>query len=525
MRIFTILTISALALVFIALPNSSAAGPCNPVECSKLSTDLGRPFCKSNSVYIAHRDYHCSGFDCIFTEDEKLIDECKLGCLQGICLTCDDTACRRKSGYFGLGFCKNNDVYRQYRDYQCRFEQGCVYEVIDRQVEDCVGDCRNGQCGCDAVDCVKQSGFYGDAFCKADNDAYREYRKYSCTGFSFDSRCTYERSEAKIADCLYSCSSGECVSLCQPDCASKTGYVGGAYCQDGDVYRKYREYYCVAESCVFNEKETRVQDCKRLCVNTECVDSLCPNTCDNWGEWVRRNNTFERTRTCYNYTSSGSDCILLISYNQASRRSITTVEKAREISFDIDGENIRKTVIINYPDTEIYNGLFFGENSIAINAIGTAHTLKFIVSDTNELAPLVLNADNEKIYSQKFPKGSYEFGVNKEISKLKISALSSGWQFWTRTSYRLEGIEVNLTTQSARQNDYDFTLDKELEGFEKASLTVPENITATINGEPVRADSISRDAFRNENKIEFMPAENTRTTGKAVLKVWYLDEK
>ncbi len=527
------LFLAVLLGLLMSISASSAAGACDPLECSELSYSFGSTYCSGNDVYIKYREYYCSGFDCVFRDTERMIDECRLGCSQGICITCDDAACRAKSSYVGTAYCKDGDVYREYRDYECKFEEGCVYEVINRMVEECVGECKNGQCGCDAVDCVKRSGYYGDPFCKADNDVYREYRQYFCTGYSYDSRCMYNRTEAKIADCQYSCSSGACISLCQPDCAAKSGYVNESYCKDGDVYRKYMEYYCVSDSCVYNEKETRVQDCKKLCRNAACADEFCVNRCDSWGEWMKKNNTYERTRTCYNYTA---ECVLKISYNEIARRNITTEEKTKEIRFDVDTESIQKDVTIDYPDARIYNGLFFGSKGIAASAEGKIVRIKFTVKDTNNLAPLIISVGNEKVYRDTPSPGEYIVDVNEPIDalkvrqsssgkRIKIETLSSGWQFWASSFYEISGIEINVITHSLKENEFDFTLGKELAGFEKASLIFPENVTAIINGNPVRADSISSDSFSIENKIKFVPLENTKTYGKAVLKVWYLEEK
>lgn len=517
----SVLALAIIIAIFVSL--SSAAGPCDPLQCNRQSQNIGNPYCSSNNVYIKYREYYCSGFDCVYRDMEKMIDDCKsLGCRQGICITCNDAACRSKSGYYGGVFCKDGDVFRQYRNYECRFEKGCAYEEINRLVEECVGDCRNGFCGCDPVDCNKRSGYYGDSFCKADDDVYREYRQYYCSGYSSDSRCVYNRTEVKIADCRYSCSRGLCISLCQPDCTANSGFYSDAYCKDGDVYRKYRDYYCVGDSCAYNEKETVVQDCKKLCKNAECIDSLCSNYCDSWSEWIRKNSTYERSKTCYNYTSS---CALQISYNVIARRNITTEEKYRNITFDIDAESMSKDITIDYPDTRLYNGLLSGSKSIAINTDGRINQIRFVTRDTNSIAPLIISVDNEKLYRNISLLGDQVVDVNKDGKRIKITTLSPGWQFWAQSYYDLMDIKIGLTIQTFKENEFDFSLGKEIESFTKALLVMPENLTATVNGNPIRIDSISRDAFKRENTIKFTPSENTKTYGKATLKVWYLEEK
>ena len=83
----------------------------------------------------------------------------------------------------------------------------------------------------------------------------------------------------------YECEDGECVpdyiieencSECGYDpCADVTcpedSYVGEKYCKSGDVYRKYRDYYCENGECKYREEERRIEDCNYGCENSGCM--------------------------------------------------------------------------------------------------------------------------------------------------------------------------------------------------------------------------------------------------------------
>jgi len=53
------------------------------------------------------------------------------------------------------------------------------------------------------------------------------------------------------------------------------GYVGEKYCKNGDVYQKYRDYYCENGECKYTEVEKKRKDCEVGCNNGGCVVGPC----------------------------------------------------------------------------------------------------------------------------------------------------------------------------------------------------------------------------------------------------------
>src|SRR3989338_9987825 len=74
-----------------------------------------------------------------------------------------------------------------------------------------------------------------------DADVYRNYRDYYCLG-----DCVFRESARKVEECSFACSSGACISCDVEACDAKDGYLDERYCKGNDAYRKYRDYSCSA---------------------------------------------------------------------------------------------------------------------------------------------------------------------------------------------------------------------------------------------------------------------------------------
>jgi len=66
---------------------------------------------------------------------------------------------------------------------------------------------------------------------------------------------------------------------CPPD-----GYVGEPYCKNGDVYQKYRNYYCENGEYKYSETEIEIDDCGGAgCENGGCIVDPCGEDKDGDG--------------------------------------------------------------------------------------------------------------------------------------------------------------------------------------------------------------------------------------------------
>ncbi len=69
------------------------------------------------------------------------------------------------------------------------------------------------------------------------------------------------------------CGSSESECNLDEDCGTD-GFIGTKYCDSGDVYQVYRDYYCNT-NCFYDDTITQVQDCESNCVEGQCVSYEC----------------------------------------------------------------------------------------------------------------------------------------------------------------------------------------------------------------------------------------------------------
>jgi len=142
---------------------------------------------------------------------------------------------------------------------------------------------------CKNMNCDQYDGYVGEKYCK-NGDVYQKYRDYYCE----NGECKYREEERKIEDCKEGCENGGCiVDPCKnKNCDQYDGYVGEKYCKNGDVYRKYRDYYCENGECKYWEEERKIEDCDYGCegggciVKDPCKGVSCPDQCRGYDLWA-----------------------------------------------------------------------------------------------------------------------------------------------------------------------------------------------------------------------------------------------
>ncbi|MBD3249179.1 hypothetical protein GF336_03980, partial [Candidatus Woesearchaeota archaeon] len=210
-----------------------------------------------------------SGYKCI--NEECIIEECSLASDCG------------KSSFIGGAWCSDGNVYQDYQTWEC-FNPECVSSVESKIKYICEDSCSDGECvsiACSSDSDCGTDNYHSSSFCKED-DVYREYREYSCSSpGTSDSRCSYEDKDKLITGCSEDCEQGLCVEL-EIECYSDSDcgdddWTGLRYCKDEDSYRKYKDYECVnpgtAESrCETDEYEREKEDCDHGCSNGYCME-------------------------------------------------------------------------------------------------------------------------------------------------------------------------------------------------------------------------------------------------------------
>ncbi|MBI2076365.1 MAG: hypothetical protein HYT72_03910 [Candidatus Aenigmarchaeota archaeon] len=441
---------------------------CDPLKCPEQSRITGSTYCKDGNVYSPYLDYYCSYNECVSRAGEKIIEQCNFGCSVGTCITCNQTACQEKNGFYGGRFCRDNDVRSIYRDYSCSSDKGCDYTETERTVETCKDStCTEGKCGlCDPSVCNSRDGFYDEDYCNIDNDVYKVYRDYSC---DLD-RCVFKRAEIKMADCSFNCEAGKCTAtLCDAGCDSRDGFAGQPYCKGNDVYRKFRDYFCKLNNCDFNETERKVESCAS-CANGSCV--VAP-----------------------------------------------AVIKERLLEFNLTFSSITEDVKITRQPGRVYNGFLFGKNDIAINMDAFLQTLNFAVTGTNKLGALEVSVDGAVVLTAD-GRGSYSVPVNKYAKSVRISATSSGFVFWVPALYDLNNIELMARQTKIPESISSFIVGPEYAKFRYGDILLSENITAFLNGNMVTKNAFGKNFLKlDENEIKFV--SKGPLSGKAALRIAY----
>ncbi|MFW6002062.1 MAG: hypothetical protein ACOCQD_01875 [archaeon] len=104
--------------------------------------------CFSEPQCEGTRDSCCDDNDCTdYCSDDRLLNKNGYCGTEGEECNYDSYDCSNDDGYYGDEFCKNDDVYREWRTYSCSNAQ-CEYTAEDSNVETCGTNekCENGEC-------------------------------------------------------------------------------------------------------------------------------------------------------------------------------------------------------------------------------------------------------------------------------------------------------------------------------------------------------------------------------------------
>ncbi len=520
---------------------------CDPVDgceiykenCDLKDGEYGSQFCKSGDVFIQYRDYYWNGHDCNHRTYDKKVQDCNYGCENGYCVQSEN--CDERDGEYGSRYCKNNDVYAEYRDYY-RSGGECKYRTSDKKLEDCRYDCANGQCADRRENCDAKDGEYESRFCKS-GDVYVQYRDYYWNGYE----CRYDSRDKKAEDCSYDCQSGRCVYKPRVNCDSMDGEYGERFCKSGDVYVEYRNYYYADYGkCLYESYDKKAQSCPDGCDNGKCMpvgecsdpygkrsDKVCKDgkIFECWdGFWVFDTYSScpvqcqescgkprEPSIQCSNYCmdnkwyhsgigvggkcnyiiddcSSLNKCVFVdgqkICYTyECSNGCVQTGETVeyvqlktnKTLDFNIDVSLTGTTIAI--PEREkLFNGILFGHNKIELPVDGYVESVDFTVEKTNHYGNLEIWADGVHLYSSKPDLGRHVISINKTIEKLQIFAGSSAWKLWSPSIYEIDA-KIRATAVVPGKQSFDFEVSEyEISKVELATITVPNQIRAYVNG-------------------------------------------
>ncbi len=454
---------------------SQSCGTDECENCNAYDSYYGDYYCKYDDVYRIYRNYYCQSNECVYEEEERIMDDCKY-CEDGQCIECDDADCNDNDGYYGDRTCVYDDVYRIYRDYYCSYGK-CTYKESYRKTEDCDYKCEHGECILECPNhCADNVWFYNGDF---DGE-----------------RCHYSTKDCGDYNKEY-----------------------GRFCKNGDVYANFKSYYCTKDGCDYDLEERKVADCDDKCLG--------------WSSWYTAGDGLERTRTCFSYLCMNGECVKKSEYTSISRKELTptatVIERDNTYEFFVNTTHKLVKRTTSMPDKTIHAGLFFGSNEIRAEfPESLVRQVSFSVEETNLYAPLVIYIDDEVVYEEFTNNGNYIIKINRTASSISIRTASSGWRIWAPATYSLKNIELSTEAFSMVDNKFDFSLESSvLDGFTAARIIQwPENSNIMINENSLGSVVLEKNYLKEgRNTILFEPFFNSTSEGTAKLKIWYNEEE
>jgi len=281
----------------------------------------------------------------------------------------------------------------------------------------CCHSCSYDCCdsGCDCRVNCDNKDGYVGARYCKNGNVYRKYRDY----YYSKSRnvCLYTEKEVKIENCAGGCSDGFCVPVCSAAaCDKKDGFVGDSYCSGGNVYQVYRDYYCSSQQgCLYKDVEKLKQACPAGCLNGQCITTSCKDIC---GDWVECGDQ-QKKRTCVEYYWSNGHCV------EGEKYTVYSTNAGDMESIDLGRINV-------------FSGLVFGKHYERFGFEGRGKmVLKIDMKKTNSIKPLNIILNGKVISSDVYYKGKYEIELSglKDMNTIEFVPVSSGWQLWVPTFY------------------------------------------------------------------------------------------
>lgn len=133
-------------------------------------------------------------------------------------------------------------------------------------------------------------------------------------------------------------------------------------------------------------------------------------------------------------------------------------------------------------DVSVSNGLF-SSRSLTLSgglsdeqlSIVTGGSVYIVVSDTNQLADLMVSINGNEIYTKTVSSGEVFIPIDSNMiessNTVKVEAGSPGWQFWTSTVYDISVAEFNVDYEGAFSKSFNVTLsDNEIANFKQFNL-------------------------------------------------------
>lgn len=292
----------------------------------------------------------------------------------------------------------------------------CLYESVSCPKNGTVinGICYYGTRSCTSTGCsISSCALREGEVCHPDDGCITQEEERVCIGddvfvervisLCTATSCNYTTTNEFVEKCKNGCEDGKCnKELCNinginTDCDELDGYYGSRYCKGNDIYASYRDYRCGTNECVYTTREVKQESC------TECQNGRCFNP-----------------GVVVNITVSSGPV------QQEARQEATNLTTVPPL--------------IAHSGGRVYNGFFFGSNEINLNVEPKNGEIKFRVMRSNGPGSLMVEADNQVVFST---KSTGDFSVSIENNKnVKFYAASSGWIFFMPTVYDVSAITV-----------------------------------------------------------------------------------
>ena len=150
----------------------------------------------------------------ILIEECSYDEKCSNGeCVKKVECT-NDNDC--KADFFSNNYCSENKVVKDFHDFSCNlYKNKCEEKISIIELNMCTDLCENGYCidiQCKKNSDCGQDSFIGDKFCKND-DVYRDFKSFECKypGTS-SSQCLSDVESTLIEECLHGCNNGRCIT-------------------------------------------------------------------------------------------------------------------------------------------------------------------------------------------------------------------------------------------------------------------------------------------------------------------------
>jgi hypothetical protein len=266
------------------------------IDCG-VDSYIGERYCIGDDAYQEYEEFDCRGGECESDVDEILVESCSDTCVDGGCveITCYNNEDCDDSDAYTIDSCRNPGSVNSY----------CSNEPIV-----CI---QNNDCGND--------GYIGDEFCQGD-DVYKNYKEFDCLNAGgLGASCNSDVDALLIEECVYGCVNGDCMGECvlDIDCGVDS-FVGEEYCIGDDVYQGYQEFECSGEECSSDVEERLIESCSDTCVDGGCVEIECSSDSECGvneflgSEFCEGDSIFDNfiTHHCINPGSVQSSCTYVV---------------------------------------------------------------------------------------------------------------------------------------------------------------------------------------------------------------------